>query len=94
MRLRPVVIALATMRVTDITKEVLPVIPPPWAKSLFAAVMAGGLTALESRQWKRAVVDSLASAGAASLLHDVQTALMMFSDSHRQAILMRARPRP
>lgn len=92
MRLRTALVALATVRITDTAKESSPVIPPPWFKSLFAAMVAVGLMSLETRRnWRATLIEGFAAAGAAALVHDAQTALVMYADVHRQTVLMRTR---
>lgn len=88
---RVVVVALATSRAVDTIKEALPVIPPPVAKSIGAAVVATGLTVLSpgGRRPETVALTALAAAGLAAVVHDIQVAAITFADNNVTEVLQR-----
>lgn len=88
---RVVVVAFATGRVVDTVKEVLPVIPDPWAKSVFAGAVGSGLALLsaEDRRPQTVALTGLAAAGLAAVLHDIQMAASAFADNNVTEVLQR-----
>ena len=94
---RVAVVALATARVVETAKEVLPSIPPPWVKSTFAmAVGAGAAYIAGERRPETVAATGLAAAGLAAVVHDVQVAASSFADSNITKVLQqvprRAKP--
>ena len=82
--------SFAILRTTESVKEYLPVIPPPAAKSAFTQALGIGLSfALGERNPVKAVVEGLAAAGAASVLHDAQDAAKRFTDNQIAAVVQR-----
>lgn len=87
---RCVGLALVTLRVTETVKEALPVIPPPAAKSTFTIVLGMALSAaVGEREPLKIVVEGLAVAGLASVLHDAQEAAKRFTDNQIAGVITR-----
>jgi|SRR5256885_2033613 len=79
---RVVLMALVTLRVTDTVKDVIPVIPPPPAKTAFTYVLGAALSlALGERDPLTVGLEAAAAAGLASVLHDVQAAAQATTDA-------------
>ena len=81
--------ALATMRLTEFLKEVIPWPLQPWTKSGISLVIAGALCALHSSGGSDWTLASLGAAGLAAVLHDVRSVLSMKSDDLKQTIMVR-----
>lgn len=84
------VAALATARVVETVKEIIPVIPDPWAKSLFASAVGVGAAYIAGDRDVRTVAASgLAAAGLAAVVHDVQAALSASADNNITEVMQR-----
>lgn len=87
---RVVGMALVTLRVTETMKEALPIIPPAAPKSLFTMGVGMALSAtLGERNPALVVVEGVAAAGLASLLHDAQDAARRFTDNQIAGVITR-----
>lgn len=87
---RVAVAALVTARVVETVKEVLPLIPPPWAKSTFAAAVGASAAYIAGeRQPETVALTGLAAAGLAAVVHDVQAALSASADNNITEVMQR-----
>lgn len=87
---RVAVAALATARVVETVKEIIPVIPDPWAKSVFAsAVGVGAAYIAGDRDVRTVAATGLAAAGLAAVVHDAQAALSSIADNNITEVLQR-----
>ena len=103
---RVAVAALATVRVVETVKEIIPLIPPPPAKSLFACAVGAGVVYIAGERDLRTVAASgVAAAGLAAVIHDLQHTAVTIADNNITEVLTRvprramslptdARPRP
>lgn len=83
-------VGLGAMKLTDFLKEIIPWPLQPWTRSLVCLVMASALSALHSAAGRDRILLTLGSAGLASLLHEITSALSMKSDDLKQTIMVRA----
>lgn len=88
---RMIVIAFATTRVIDTVKEISPLIPPPWAKSVAAIVVGAGLSALspQDHDIRTVALTGIGAAGLAGALHDLQDMCTSIGDNNRTEVLAR-----
>lgn len=87
---RVVGMALATLRITETVKEILPNIPPAPVKSAFTLGVGAGLSLLLGERDPRMVIlEAGAVAGLASLLHDVQDSARRFTDNQIAGVITR-----
>lgn len=79
---------LGAMKFTDLVKQIVPWPLQPWTMSVISLVVALVLCALSSndRDWW---LLTLGSAGLASLLHELDSALSTKSDDLKQTIMLR-----
>lgn len=88
---RVIMVGLATLRVIETMKEVLPTIPPPSVKSIGAGVAAAAFVVLDGeRDPARVFLTGAAAAGAASIMHDGQDAIRRYTDNQITRVVQQA----
>lgn len=93
-----VLIGLATMRLVEFLKEIVPWALQPWTKSFLAMVLGlMGAWLLGARlDWSspsHLVVLGLGSAGLAALVHELQAVLSLLGDTFKVTVITRAAAR-
>jgi hypothetical protein len=82
---------LGAMKMTDLVKQVIPWPLQPWTMSLASLVTASVLCVLLSKGQgaQETILLTMGSAGLASLLHELASALSTKSDDLKQTIMLR-----
>lgn len=81
-------LGFAVLRATESLKEYSPLIPPPQVKSTFTVLLGGALSLLTGeRDPVKIVIEGVAIAGVASLLHDAQDSMKRFTDNQIAGVI-------
>lgn len=82
---------LGAMKITELTKEMLPWPMQPWTKSFISILMAGVLVALvEQDNNQQGVLMMFGAAGVAGLSHEIADMLSLATDFLKQQVILRS----
>lgn len=84
---------LATMRIVQLVKEVIPFPLQPWTKSILSVLVPLALCVWLNDGYARTALIVLGAAGVSSLCHEVRDFLSSYGDQAKLGVIMRGSQR-